>query len=145
MSTESAVESPKTVAECREEMRMALESFDAAKPERIGSPSLEDCVRQGDVYLVCVDKLPEGKPSKERQLVSGTTQGARHVLQGDVDIVTKYQFKDIPEVLIGPAFHCKGEVVVDHPEHRNMILPEGSTWVTIGQQASSDEIKRVAD
>ena len=135
----------KTLSQCMTEMREALESFDAAKPERIGSPSLGDVARQGDVYLVCVDELPKGKPSKERQLVSGTTQGARHVLQGDVDIVTNYQFKDIPEVLIGPAFHCKGEVVVDHPEHRNMVLPEGSTWVTIGQQAYSDEIKRVAD
>ena len=135
----------KTLSQCMTEMREALESFDASKPERIGSPSIGDVARQGDVYLVCVDKLPEGKPSKERQLVSGTTQGARHILQGDVDIVTEYQFKDIPAVLVGPAFHCKGEVVVDHPEHRNMILPEGSTWVTIGQQAWADEVKRVAD
>lgn len=135
----------KTLSQCMTEMREALESFDAAAPERIGSPSIEDCVRQGDLYLVCIDKLPEGKETKERQLVPGTTQGSRHVLVGDATIVNKISFKGMPEVLVGPAFHCNGEVTVSHPEHGDKILPEDTTWQCVYQQAYADEIRRVQD
>lgn len=143
MSTETV--SPKTVAECRTEMREALESFDAAKPERIGSPSIQDCVRQGDLYLVCIESLPKGKETKERQLVPGTTQGSRHVLSGDATIVNKVTFKDMPDVLVGPAFHCNGEVTIEHPEHGDKILPEDTTWQCVYQQAYAEQIRRAMD
>ena len=76
--------STKTMSHCLTEMREDLESFDASKPERIGSPSLGDVVRQGDLYLVAIEALPKGTATRERQLVPGTTQGSRHVVEGNV-------------------------------------------------------------
>jgi hypothetical protein len=104
------------------EMREALESFDAAAPERIGSPSLGDVVRQGDLYLIAIESLPNGKKTKERQLVPGTTQGSRHVVEGDVEIVNEV-----------------------HPEHGDKILPADTVWQCVYQQAYADEIRRVQD
>lgn len=135
----------KTMQQCRQEMRSALESFDASKPERIGSPSLGDCVRQGDLYLICIENLPKGKVTSERQLVPGTTQGSRHTLSGDVEIVNEVSFRDLPAVLVGPAFTCKGETTVEHPEHGNKILPKDTTWQCVYQQAYADKVRRVAD
>ena len=45
-----------------------LEAFGADKAEVVGSPSLGDVCRQGDIYLICIDKMPKGKVSKDRQL-----------------------------------------------------------------------------
>ena len=60
------------------ELRSSVEDLHGKKTERIGDPSVGDVVRQGDLYLVCIDKLPEnGTPTKNRQLVPGTTQGSR--------------------------------------------------------------------
>lgn len=137
----------KTMAECLKELREspALESMDAAKTERIGSPSLGDVVRQGDLYLTCIEALPSGKATKERQLVPGTTQGAKHVAQGDVEIVKDVQFQSMPNVLVGPAFKCNSDVTVTHVEHGDKILPAGTVWQCTYQIAYADEIKRVLD
>jgi hypothetical protein len=140
----------RTMEECRVEMVRSLESFDRSKPERIGSPSVGDNVRQGDLYLVCIDRLPIGKPSNERQLVPGTTQGSRHTLRGDATIVTGTTFcnpsgEEIPEVLIGPAFVCNSDVTIEHPEHGDKILPQGTAWQCVYQQAYAEVVRRVAD
>lgn len=135
----------KTLSQCRQEMREALESFDAAAPERIGSPSLGDVVRQGDLYLIAIESLPTGKKTNERQLVPGTTQGSRHVVEGNVEIVNEVRFRDIPAVLVGPAFKCNSETTVTHPEHGDKILPADTVWQCVYQQAYADEIRRVQD
>jgi hypothetical protein len=128
------------------ELRKSVEDMHGAKPERIGSPSLGDVVRQGDLYLVCIDRLPEnGVPTNNRQLVPGTTQGSRHVVEGQCKIVEKVQYKDRHVALCGPAFTCESDVTVTHPEHGHKILPAGTSWHCVYQQAYADEIRRVKD
>lgn len=127
------------------ELRESVKDLNAAKTERIGSPSLGDVVRQGDLYLVCMEKLPAGKETKDRQLAPGNTQGSRHVLEGNVKIVEKCQINGVPTELCGPAFECKGETTVAHPEHGHKILPKDTVWGVVYQRAYADEIKRVQD
>ncbi len=98
-----------------QELRDSVVNSNAAEDERIGSPSLGDVVRQGDLYLVAIEKVEGGKPTKDRQLVEGTSQGSRHILSGDVEIFNEVSFKSINSVLMGPAFTCKGEVTVELP------------------------------
>ena len=118
--------------------------MDAATTERIGSPSLGDVVRQGDLYLVCVESLPDGRPWKGRQLAPGTTQGSRHVAEGECRIVDGND-TDAPRELLGPSFECLGDVEVSHPEHGNKILPEGTCWSVVHQRTWADEVRRVQD
>lgn len=126
-------------------LRNSVESMDAAKTERIGSPSVNDVVRQGDVYIINIEKLPEGKPTTQMQLVPGSSQGSRHILQGNVRLVKEVQFRDINSVLLGPAFECIGEVSVTHPEHGDKILPAGTCWQVVYQQAYADVVRRAQD
>lgn len=135
-------------------VKESAESMHAARTERIGSPSLGDVVRQGDIYLVCVDSLPNGKPSSDRQLAPGNTQGSRHVLLGDCKIVTGVDVSAYPSTqavskihpaLIGPAFECIGNVTLTHPEHGDKILPEITVWQVIYQQVHAEEVRRVRD
>jgi len=128
------------------ELRSSVEDLHGKKTERIGDPSVGDVVRQGDLYLVCIDKLPEnGTPTKNRQLVPGTTQGSRHTVSGDVNIVEKVNYKDRHPTLCGPAFECVSDVTVEHPEHGHKVLPSGTTWHCVYQQAYADEVRRVKD
>lgn len=142
------------VEEAIKAVKQSAESMHAAKTQRIGSPSLGDAVRQGDLYLVCVSKLPDAKETTERKLAPGETQGSRHVLQGDCVIVTGVNLTSYPndqavskihQALAGPAFYCKGDVTVTHPEHGDQILPEGTTWQVIYQQVWAEEVRRVRD
>lgn len=135
-------------------VKQSAESMHSANTERIGSPSLGDVVRQGDLYLVCVDSLLTGVVTEDRQLAPGTTQGSRHVLQGDCVIHKNIAVSDYPSnqavskihpVLVGPAFHCKGDVTVTHPEHGDKILPADTTWQVVYQQVWADEVRRVRD
>lgn len=114
--------------------------------ERIGSPSTGDVVRQGDLYLVCIDEAV-GTETNKRQLAPGTTQGSRHVISGDCVVVAKHgkAIGDVPEELIGPSFLCKSDCTVEHPEHGHKILPSGTSWAVVYQRAYADEIRRVQD
>lgn len=139
-------------------MRQSVESMHAAKTERIGSPSCGDVVRQGDLYLVCIESMPVGKATDNRQLAPGNTQGSRHILSGDVTIVTSVDYqslkrvapesfakRDLESVLVGPAFSCNSDVEVTHPEHGHKVLPEGTVWQVIYQQALADVVRRAKD
>jgi hypothetical protein len=129
-----------------QDLRDSVESLDAAKTETIGSPSIGDVVRQGDLYLVNIEKLPEGKKLEDRQLAEGNTQGSRHIVQGDVTLVSpNTAHPGIDRVLCGPAFHCNEAAEVTHPEHGNKILPKDTTWRVTFQRAHAEEMRRVQD
>jgi hypothetical protein len=119
--------------------------FRSEVPFTVEAASIGDVVRQGDIYLTCLESLPKGKETQERQLAPGTTQGSRHVLDGDCEIVTVNTFKSFNPVLIGPAFKCVGNVEVTHPEHKNVILPQGTCWQVTYQQVHAEEVRRVQD
>ncbi len=148
MTVEMAMKTVQDVAEAIRNDETAL----------VGTTSLGDVIRQGDVYLVCIKKLPaKKKPIQERQLAPGTTQGSRHVLKGEVRIYDcdKAELSalikqanpkaDVHVELIGPAFETVGEVEVDHPEHGNRVLPPGEVFVTVYQRMFAEKIRRQAD
>lgn len=134
----------------------SAETMDAAKPARIGSPSIGDVVRQGDLYLVCLESLPPGV-KHQRQLAPGTSQGSRHVAEGEcavylpkepvvvARIIAKAAGADVPVELIGPMVECLGETTITHPEHGHRILPAGTAWAVVYQRAFAEEIRRAQD
>ncbi len=124
----------------------------------VGTMSLGDVVRHGDLYVIAVGSIPTGaKPTKDRQLVPGDTQGSRHTLLGECSVFTVdadqvmealykvygHKLTLFPQ-LIGPMFRCVQLVELDHPEHGNRILPAGC-YATVYQRVFADEIRRVQD
>ena len=134
----------------------SAEKMDAAAPARIGSPSMGDVVRQGDLYLVCLESLPPGV-KHQRQLAPGNTQGSRHVAEGDcvvymprepiavAAVIARVANADVPVELVGPLVECLGETTITHPEHGHRILPAGTSWAVVYQRAFAEEIRRAQD
>lgn len=125
----------------------------------VGTMSVGDVVRQGDIYVVCIERLPAKKtPTKNRQLAPGTSQGSRHCVAGDVSVYEgdKEQVADLirkaiapksielHEALIGPVFESKEQIEIDHPEHGNRIVPAGC-YAVVYQRLHGEEVKRQQD
>jgi len=153
-----------TIDECIQQLKENAETIDSSAPEIINDPVADDVIRQGDLYFVCLEETPEGKVTKQRQLVPGNTQGSRHVLEGNVEIrtVSSYTMSDrlfkraqalgykgeqtLPSELTGPAFRVtEGQGTAGHPEHGDKIYPEGSDWQCVYQQSWGDQVRRVQD
>lgn len=90
-----------------------------------------ECVAQGDLYLVVIDRVPVGHTklkcptASDRQLVPGNTEGAKHCLDS-LDGVTIYRRDDWgPESLNGPVLRTSSERVVEHPKHGHVTIPAG--------------------
>lgn len=141
----------KTVNRDLSSLRKSVESLDASKRDRIGTASPGDVVRQGDLYLVCLESPTKGEVIKDRQLAPGTTQGSRHIVEGDCIIrqgdvnAVRVLHSSVPEELIGPSIECKGDCPVTHPEHGDRVLPAGSNWGVVYQRQFAEEIRRVQD
>ena len=100
-----------------------------------------DYFRQGDLYIWKRDKMPKDlSESKERQLAPGSTKGARHIAEGDVAIFTTKG----GDALQGPWLKVESKCTVTHPEHGNVVLPNGNYEITY-QRAFAEELKRVLD
>ncbi|MGH7179703.1 MAG: hypothetical protein ACREJC_20170 [Tepidisphaeraceae bacterium] len=140
-----------------DEVRSSAEAMHAAEKETIGTASLGDVVRQGDLYLVCLDDDPKGEETTERQLAPGSTQGSRHVATGRCTIIIadRVEVADainrlikgagiLPE-LVGPVVRCLGDVTITHPEHGDKVLPAKSVWTVVYQRHYADEVRRVLD
>jgi len=91
----------------------------------------EDCGAQGDLIFIIQDKVPEGyhlveSPADgDRQLVWGTTLGAKHCLDS-LDGVKLYRNEDWgPDSLDGPVIVCEKERTVLHPTHGAWEIPAG--------------------
>lgn len=123
----------------------------------VESLNLEQYVRQGDIYLIKINELPDGcKPIANRQLAPGTTQGSRHIAgdqstvyshprQGEIEVVRK----DIDGATVVGA-RCIGPVIVqesfdsvEHPQHAHMSMPPG-IYQVFGQ-VDPNTLKRVQD
>ena len=105
-----------------------------------------DFIRQGDVYLFRLDKLPEGvKPTecKDGQLAPGTTQGSRHIITTGLSSCKFYTIEN-ETPLDGPAFEAKEEFNLTHPEHGNFTMPAGCYQVRY-QRMRADDVRRVQD
>lgn len=130
------------------------------EPATIGTVSIGDVVRQGDLYVVAIEALPEVlRPLKSRQLAPGHTRGSRHILVGDAEIFEPNKDQVLAVIaralaprnfesyapLVGPVFRTIGQCELDHPEHGNRLLPAGDCFAVIYQRAFGREVQRQQD
>lgn len=107
--------------------------------------------RQGDIYLVKIKEVPAGcKPSPTRQLAPGTTQGSRHIAEGDCDVLVHPQQGRINWTpcskggnATGPVIVARGFFTNTHPEHAHISLPAG-VYQVYGQ-IDQTTLQRVQD
>jgi hypothetical protein len=98
-----------------------------------------ECVRQGDLYLwrisddwTSAPQPPQMKIRKDRQLATGTSRGARHIVEGDARVYDS-RLATPPGVtdraIYGPAIlvGIRGAIVT-HPEHAHVKLPPNTAW-----------------
>lgn len=124
----------------------------------ISTVSKGDVIRQGDVYLVAIGKKPAcAKPTSNRQLAPGTSQGSRHIVEGECTVYTCLSDEviamirkvlpkaDLHPVLIGPVIETKSQCELTHPEHGNRVLPDGEVFASVYQRAFAEEVRRQLD
>lgn len=123
-----------------------------AKPEirRIEKISVGKVVRQGDIYIHCVEAShASGRLTRNRQLAIGNTQGSRHVVDIDEgDSVLVYEGTALPawcgpRTFLGPLLESDERFVITHPEHAHVSLPKGRYQVT--HQVDIRTMDRVRD
>jgi hypothetical protein len=124
----------------------------------IGTMSSGDVVVQGDVYLVCLDAEPTiTGPANSRQLAPGTTQGSRHIVVGECDVLT-VDADSATEILnrlipatkphdqfIGPLVRAPRGCEVTHPEHGDRVLPAGTYLAVFQRSYLEQEVRRTQD
>ena len=117
------------------------------KVRYVASMSVDEWVRQGDVYVI---RVPDGHPRKEplgtRQVALGVGHGSRHVAEGQMVQVFKAIEAKNGE---GPIIldHCIVESperwALTHPQHAHFDLPAGS--FLIRHQLDAATRRRVED
>lgn len=99
----------------------------------VESIAVGEFARQGDCYLLRLDKPITGwRPTDERQLAPGVSNGSRHVAEGAVEIFTSPESNPVERLrdgrsrLLGPQIVAKERFTVTHPEHAHVSLPAGT-------------------
>jgi len=131
----------------------------SASPEVRHVERADTGIRQGDVYLrpyqgkpleyrflrgaVTVRRGDATQEIQDRQLAPGTTQGSRHIVEGDG--VRLYRDPSQRHPLIGPVLVVERRCTVTHPEHAHISLPPGEYQVTYQLDAMQEELARVRD
>jgi hypothetical protein len=139
------------------EVARAAEAIKRDAPETIATLSPGDVVRQGDLYITCLDCEPAGGvPAGTRQLAPGTTQGARHVAEGDCDVLKVPILSAIAALqrvvpraetqqFVGPVLRARCSVTITHPEHGDRTLPGPACYLVTYQRAWSQTMRRQRD
>ena len=140
------------------ELRKMNAQAERIKSDEHASVSLAigDNLRQGDIYVVRVNRMPAGKPRTSRQMAVGNTQGSRHVLVGDLVSLVDADVADATDVLhglmdsprpyqIGPAFETAEPVTLTHPEHGDRLLTEAGCYQVIYQRALDGEEREMRE
>lgn len=90
-------------------------------------------VRQGDVYLEAIDKVPADcdQETTNRQLAPGETRGSRHIIEGNVKLFVSSAKQPVRQfgagdVLVGPVIVAHERCTLTHPEHAHFSLPAGT-------------------
>lgn len=101
-----------------------------------------DAWAQGDLLIRRLADLPEAliPITAERQLVEGTTKGARHCLS-TLEGITMYRLAE-PTVLEGPLFTAASDFTIEHPDHGDLLLPPGHYAIEYQQDITQ---RRVLD
>lgn len=104
--------------------------------------------RQGDIYIVRMDKPPTGlQATKNRQLAPGTTQGSRHTVDESVEVLVREtplerRATDRGLGFEGPVLVSKDRFTVSHPEHADISLPGGCYEVVYQSDFASQQRAR---
>jgi hypothetical protein len=130
-----------------------------ASPEVRHVERADTAVRQGDVYLrpyrgkpltyhyargeVSIERATATEEIQDRQLAPGTTQGSRHIVEGQSVRLYRHARQDHP--LIGPVLVVTDRCTITHPEHAHISLPPGEWQVTYQDDLMQEEIARVRD
>jgi len=130
-----------TIAKVVEDAKNNLQDVRFVKNHIVGR-----ILRQGDVYLHMVaDTHKRGEKIESKQLAQGTSQGARHIAEGNCCC---YEGVALPHyiidgVFLGPLLVVKSRSIVTHPTHAEFSLPPGYYQVT--HQTDAITRRRVAD
>lgn len=94
-------------------------------------------IRQGDVFLFPIEKLPEGvKPEDTKTVAYGEVTGHHHDLVGTAQVYS----------LENQLFAEVGEdVVITHQEHSQLAVEKGLYEIRIQQEYTPEEIRNVLD
>jgi hypothetical protein len=123
--------------------------------EKIDVMSPGDVIRQGDIYVTCLESEPPGgRPVESRRLAQGTTQGASHYVVGDCDVLqvppdeaAKALRHVVPganqQQFVGPVIRAHGPVMIAHPEHGNRTLPGNTCYLVTYQRVWQEERVRL--
>lgn len=147
MIASNSIEKKKTAVELYLEIVDSVETIKNDNPQRFPeAASVGDYMRQGDVYIELLDKVPsdvklENNPNL--QVVPGNTKGSRHTLDS-VKGVKMYIINNSNE-LQGPILDITEERTLTHPEHGDIILPANRVYAITYQRAYADELKRAMD
>lgn len=136
----------------------AAERIKNDEPARVGAMSPGDVVRQGDIYVMLLDReIDGGKPSGSRQLAPGSSQGSRHVASGDCDVLTVPEREAVAAMnrlapstkgqplFIGPMIVARGPVTLEHPEHGHRTIEGDSAYLVTYQRTWANEVRRALD
>lgn len=158
MAAATGTVTPRNAKTAYEDVLRGAEEIKNGDPITIATMSPGDSVRQGDIYVICLDVDPErASEFVGRQLAPGVTQGSRHIVEGECELFTPDptsateiinrlvpSTKNVPQ-LFGPVIRTTGTVEVTHPEHANVTLPCDGSYLVTYQRAHADELRRQED
>lgn len=129
-------------------------------PKRIDRLEPGEAVRQGDLYLIRLAKLPKGAVAIENpspQLVPGRTRGSRHVITAETfaacvlhaparatEPALRSASGGREAEFDGPVIDAVAPFEVSHPEHGHFILPPG-VYAVRYQRRYGPTTRRVKD
>jgi len=100
---------------------------------------MKEHYRQGDLLFIKTDEKPRGKVSKTGIVALGEVTGHKHRVQGGL-VYTPVKRPNWGAFIVAP----KG-VVVTHPEHKPITLPEGNYKITHQREYQPKRIRYVSD
>lgn len=127
----------------------AVKSSTRAKPDPVtyGSMAVGDLHWQGDLGLLKIESIPEGRESvsiPDGQLAEGQTRGSRHVIRHDHMGHVEF-FKSDDNPLNGPVVHAKAPVEVTHPDHGHVTVPAGVYQIRYQREQTAEDFRRLVD
>lgn len=129
-----------------DEIQAHLEKVQPGMPVVLtNAATVGDAVRQGDLYLIVVNSVPENYKrdlKTSNQLVPGQTQGSRHCLDSldGVEIFLPVNWNE--DSLDGPCLVLHKERTVLHPTHGAVTIAPGHTIQCVYQREYDKELAR---
>ncbi len=124
-----------TVIEAHERIAEAARTADH-ETRHVAAIAVGEHVRQGDLYITRIDKAgKDWRPTTDRQLAPGVSNGSRHVAAGKVEVRISPDSNPVDRSgriarLLGPQVIAHERFTIEHPEHAHMDLPAGTYQTT---------------